>query len=65
MPYSMSFTACCHKEVMTTPTPQRRPARRLGFSASRTTATARRLFLFSLVYLAVLWAALVADRLWG
>jgi protoheme IX farnesyltransferase len=35
------------------------------FARDRSVATARRLFLFSLLYLAVLWAALVADRLWG
>jgi heme o synthase len=34
------------------------------FARDRSVATARRLFLFSLLYLAVLWAALVADRLW-
>jgi heme O synthase-like polyprenyltransferase len=27
-------------------------------------ATARRLFLFSVIYLPLLWGALVADRLW-
>jgi protoheme IX farnesyltransferase len=34
------------------------------FARDRTVANARRLFLFSLVYLSVLWTALVADRLW-
>ena len=35
------------------------------FARDRSIATARRLFLFSLFYLAVLWAALVTDRIWG
>jgi protoheme IX farnesyltransferase len=35
------------------------------FARDRTVSTARRLFLFSLVYLALLWAALVADRFRG
>ena len=34
------------------------------FARERTTVTARRLFLYSIVYLPLLWAALVADRLW-
>ena len=34
------------------------------FARDRSTESARRLFLFSLLYLAVLWVALVADRLW-
>ena len=34
------------------------------FARDRSTATARRLFLFSIVYLPVLWGALVIDRLW-
>ena len=34
------------------------------FARERTTATARRLFLYSLVYLSVLWGALCLDRLW-
>jgi protoheme IX farnesyltransferase len=35
-----------------------------GFARERSTATGRRLFLFSIVYLALLWTALVVDRLW-
>jgi protoheme IX farnesyltransferase len=34
------------------------------FARHRSMANARRLFLFSLVYLSVLWIALVADRVW-
>ena len=34
------------------------------FARDRSIAGARNLFLFSLVYLAVLWAALVVDRIW-
>lgn len=34
------------------------------FARERSTAAARRLFLFSIVYLPLLWGALVADRLW-
>lgn len=34
------------------------------FARERTTVTARRLFLFSIVYLPVLWGALCLDRLW-
>lgn len=34
------------------------------FARDRSTATARRLFLFSIVYLPLLWGALVTDRLW-
>ena len=34
------------------------------FALDRTTVTARRLFLYSITYLPLLWAALVADRLW-
>jgi protoheme IX farnesyltransferase len=34
------------------------------FAWQRTPATARRLFVFSIVYLPLLWAALVADRFW-
>ena len=34
------------------------------FARERSHANARRLFLFSLIYLSVLWTALVADRLW-
>ena len=34
------------------------------FARDRTTASARRLFLFSLLYLSLLWGALVVDRLW-
>jgi protoheme IX farnesyltransferase len=34
------------------------------FARHRSIATARRLFLFSLAYLSVLWIALVADRIW-
>ncbi len=34
------------------------------FARDRTTKTARHLFLYSITYLPVLWAALVADRLW-
>lgn len=35
------------------------------FARDRTVATARRLFLFSLAYLALLWATLVVDRVAG
>jgi protoheme IX farnesyltransferase len=34
------------------------------FARDRSTARARRLFVFSIIYLPVLWVALVADRLW-
>jgi heme o synthase len=34
------------------------------FARERTTTTARRLFLYSIIYLPLLWTALVADRLW-
>ena len=34
------------------------------FARERSTPSARRLFLFSLAYLSVLWLALVVDRLW-
>jgi heme O synthase-like polyprenyltransferase len=34
------------------------------FSRERSIAEARRLFLLSIVYLPLLWGALVADRLW-
>jgi heme o synthase len=34
------------------------------FARERSTASARRLFLASIVYLPILWAVLVADRLW-
>ena len=34
------------------------------FARERSTAAARRLFLASIIYLPVLWAVLVADRLW-
>jgi protoheme IX farnesyltransferase len=34
------------------------------FAQERSQQTARRLFLFSITYLAILWAALVIDRLW-
>ena len=34
------------------------------FTQDRSQQSARRLFLFSITYLAVLWTALVADRLW-
>jgi protoheme IX farnesyltransferase len=34
------------------------------FARDRTAASARRLFLFSITYLPLLWGALVADRLW-
>jgi protoheme IX farnesyltransferase len=34
------------------------------FARQRSMTTARRLFLFSIVYLPLLWGALVADRLW-
>ena len=34
------------------------------FARHRTTLTARRLFLYSITYLPLLWAALVIDRLW-
>jgi heme o synthase len=35
-----------------------------SFARSRTKTTARRLFLYSIVYLPLLWGALVVDRLW-
>ena len=34
------------------------------FARERTTKTAKNLFLFSIIYLPLLWAALVIDRLW-
>ena len=34
------------------------------FAHDRTTRTARRLFLYSIIYLPLLWGALVADRVW-
>jgi heme o synthase len=34
------------------------------FARHRTTTTARRLFLYSIIYLPLLWSALVVDRLW-
>jgi heme o synthase len=34
------------------------------FARARTTSTARRLFLYSIIYLPLLWIALVVDRLW-
>ena len=34
------------------------------FARERSMASARRLFLFSITYLPLLWGALVADRLW-
>ena len=34
------------------------------FARDRSTSAARRLFLFSIIYLPLLWGALVADRLW-
>jgi protoheme IX farnesyltransferase len=34
------------------------------FARERTLATARRLFIFSIIYLPLLWGALVADRVW-
>jgi protoheme IX farnesyltransferase len=36
----------------------------ITFARERSTAAARRLFLFSIIYLPLLWTALVADRLW-
>ena len=35
-----------------------------NFARDRSATTARRLFLFSITYLPLLWGALVADRLW-
>jgi heme o synthase len=35
-----------------------------AFARDRSTPTARRLFLFSITYLPVLWGTLIADRLW-
>ena len=35
-----------------------------AFAGDRSAQTARRLFLFSIAYLPLLWGALVADRLW-
>jgi protoheme IX farnesyltransferase len=34
------------------------------FARERSALSARRLFLFSLIYLSVLWTALVVDRVW-
>ena len=34
------------------------------FASERSTANARRLFRFSLLYLSLLWTVLVVDRLW-
>jgi len=34
------------------------------FARARTTLTARRLFLYSIIYLPLLWIALVLDRIW-
>ena len=34
------------------------------FARDRSTTAARRLFLFSIIYLPLLWGALIADRLW-
>ncbi len=34
------------------------------FARDRTTRTARRLFVYSIIYLPLLWGALVADRVW-
>ena len=34
------------------------------FARERTTATARKLFLYSIIYLPLLWGALVVDRVW-
>ena len=34
------------------------------FARDRATASARRLFVYSIIYLPLLWGALVADRLW-
>ena len=36
-----------------------------SFARERSVATARRLFIFSITYLPVLWAALVLDRFWS
>jgi heme o synthase len=36
-----------------------------AFARERSVATARRLFLFSITYLPLLWGALVVDRLWS
>lgn len=35
-----------------------------SFARQRTRATARRVFLYSIVYLPLLWTALIVDRLW-
>ena len=35
-----------------------------AFARDRSMASARRLFLFSITYLPLLWGALVVDRLW-
>ena len=34
------------------------------FARARTTPTARRLFLYSIIYLPLLWTALIRDRIW-
>jgi protoheme IX farnesyltransferase len=36
----------------------------MQFAQQRSQAHARRLFLFSIIYLPLLWAALVIDRIW-
>jgi heme O synthase-like polyprenyltransferase len=35
-----------------------------SFARDRSAATARRLFLFTILYLALLWTCLVVDRVW-
>jgi protoheme IX farnesyltransferase len=35
-----------------------------AFARERSVVNARRLFIFSILYLALLWIALVVDRLW-
>jgi protoheme IX farnesyltransferase len=39
-------------------------AKSTTFARERSTEAARRLFMFSIIYLPLLWTALVADRLW-
>jgi heme O synthase-like polyprenyltransferase len=39
-------------------------AKSTTFARERSTDAARRLFMFSIIYLPLLWTALVADRLW-
>ena len=44
--------------------PKNGKRRAVALARERTTVTARRLFLYSIIYLPLLWTALVLDRLW-